>query len=93
MPARIGLWGLVDLSITPLLALGACGKDTLQQAITCDQFKRLPNGAWVTVKDVSIDYERHFGNYQLNFGKGAIITGTGDSEGARLLTALNGKCG
>jgi hypothetical protein len=63
------------------------------QSVTCDGFKRLPNGTWVTVKDVSINYERHFGDRQLNYGKGWIITGTGDSEGARLLKALNKVCG
>ena len=89
MPARIWVWGLVPLSIVALLALGDFREDGLDQAVACDPFKRLPNGTWVTVKDVSLSYKRYFGNYQSNYGKGSIITGTGNSESARLLTALN----
>ena len=93
MPARVWLWGLVPLSIAALWAIHVWRLGTLEQALTCEQFNRLPNGGWVTIKDVSLSYGRRVGHYSLAYGKGTIITGTGDSEGAHLLNALNKVCG
>jgi hypothetical protein len=90
MPVCIRFWGLASVWVVSLLALSACGK-SLDQALTCSDFKRLPDGRWVTVKDVAISYGGRIAKYNLGYGKGLIITGT-DSEGARLLAALNKVC-
>jgi len=99
MPARC--WSFVLLSVAFSLPLGGCGSSqTLQQAINCDQFKRLPDGSWSAVTDVKLAYARdglqlwgyHVkGRYWTNYDKGSIITGK-DSEGAVVLAALDKKC-
>jgi hypothetical protein len=98
MPARIWLWGLLAL-IVAFLALGAFGQNnSLEKAVRCDQFKRLPNGQWVAVQDISLVYGwRTIGNfvlgsYQWNFNNGTTVTGNGGSEDARLFAALNKVC-
>jgi len=93
MRARVWLWILVPLLIAALLAIRVWSLGTLEQAIACDQFKRLPDGGWVAAEDVSLTYGRYVGQYNVAYGKGTVITGTGDSEGARLLDALNKVCG
>jgi len=93
MPARVWLWCLVPLSIGALWAVHVYRLDTLEQAVRCDQFKRLPDGGWVAVQQVSLTYGRRVGHYNLSYGKGTPVTGTGDSEGAHLLSVLNKVCG
>jgi hypothetical protein len=93
MPARVWLWILVPLSIAGLWGIHLYRLGTLEQAIACDQFKHLPNGAWIVVKDFSVSYARRVGQYNLSYGKGTTVTGRGDSEGAHLLSALNEVCG
>ena len=92
MPARF--W-LLSLWIAVSLTLCACGpKQTLDQVVRCEDFKHRPDGTWVTVHDISLNYQGwNFGSFQLNYGKGTIVTRTGDSEGTRLWTALNQVCG
>jgi len=79
---------LISLSMT----LGACGtKQTLDEAIKCDDFRRLPDGSWYTVKDVSLDYDLDGTEHQTNYSNGVTIRAKND-EGARVLAALEKKC-
>lgn len=74
------------------LALSACGTNqTLEQAINCDQFKRLPDGTW-SAKDASLDYVRDGKRYQFSFNGSIIITAKEGSEEAVLLATLDKKC-
>lgn len=85
-------WGLVCILVFAVLALGACGKkQTLEQAIDCGQFNRLPDGSWST-QDVSLDYERDGHRYQTNFSKGVVLSATSRGEFANVFAALNRKC-
>ena len=93
MPARIWLWGLVPLLIAAIWGIHVYTLVPLEQAITCDQFKRLPNGEWVTAKDVSLSYGSRVVFHNTAYGNGTNISRTGDSEGAHLLNALNKVCG
>jgi hypothetical protein len=92
MRARVWLWGLPVLLIALLWGIHVYTLVPLEQVITCDEFKHLPNGGWVTVKDVSLSYGSRISQYNSFYGKGTTITGTGDSEGAHLLDALNKVC-
>ncbi len=90
MPVRrwIGILLPVGLAFTT----GACGtKQTLEQAINCAQFKRLPDGTW-SAKDVSLDYLQDGTEYQFNINGSKIITGKNDREEALIVAALNKKC-
>jgi len=88
---------LVALSLT----LAGCGSNqTIEQAIKCDQFKRLPDGTWSATTDVKLAYARdgfqlwgyHVkGRYWTNYNKGEIITRK-DSEDALISAALDNKC-
>jgi hypothetical protein len=74
------------------LALGACGSyPPLDQAIQCNQFKRQPDGSWITTTDVSLNFTDNGTRYQSNFDKGATITGK-DQQNALIVAALNKKC-
>ena len=80
--------------LSAALVLGACGPpQTLEQAIQCGQFKRLPDGTWSTAQDVSLDYQRNGIHYQSNFSKGVIISGNQPGEDAVVVAALDHKCG
>ena len=94
MPARAQRWNLVFLSVLVSLALSACGtKQTLEQAIDCDQFKHLADGTWSTAKVVSLDFLQDGTEHQLNYSSGLIITGKRDREEALVAAALDKKCG
>jgi hypothetical protein len=74
-------------------ALGACGTPPpLDQAIKCDQFKRLPDGSWTTITGVSLDYAANGTHYQSNFGKGLTIKATSGGQNAEIVAALEKKC-
>lgn len=83
----------VGLVLIPLsMTLGACGtKQTLDEAIKCDDFRRLPDGNWSTAKDVSLDYNLDGIEHQVNYSNGITINAK-DSEDARVLAALEKKC-
>ncbi|MGO9135189.1 MAG: hypothetical protein ACLP8A_14250 [Methylovirgula sp.] len=75
-------------------SLSACGtKQTLDEAIHCDEFRRLSDGSWSTTKDVSLDYLLNGIEYQLNYSKDLHINQKGGSEGSQLSAALDKKCG
>ena len=85
-------WGLVCVLVPFCLSLGACGtKQTLEQTIQCDQFKRLPDGTWST-KDVSLDFVQDGRQYQFNFANGSTITGKKGADEALILAAIEKKC-
>jgi hypothetical protein len=86
---------LVFLSFLLSLALSACGtKQTLEQAIDCGQFKHLPDGAWSTAKDVSLDFLQDGVEHQLNYSSGGLtINGKRGHDEALLSAALDKKCG
>jgi len=89
---RVRRWGVVLFPVALAFAIGGCGtKQTLEQAINCDQFKRLPDGTW-SAKDVSLDYVRDGTEYQSNINGSTIITGKKGNEDALLLAALDKKC-
>lgn len=74
-------------------SLSGCGtKQTLDQAISCDDFRRLPDGGWSTTKDVSLDHLRNGTQYQLNYSKNAQLKQNAGDETSRLIDALNKKC-
>lgn len=74
-------------------SLSGCGtKQTLDQAIHCDDFRRLPDGSWSTVKDVSLDYLRDGTQYQLNYSKDVHLKQKAGDEATRLIDALDKKC-
>ena len=74
-------------------ALFGCGtKQTLEQAIQCDAFKRSADGTWSASRDVSLDYLRDGTQYQLNFSKGVAVKGKSASQEAQLLPVLERKC-
>jgi hypothetical protein len=74
-------------------SLSGCGtKQTLDQAIRCDDFRRLPGGEWSATKDVSLDYLRDGTQYQLNYSKNAQLKQNAGEETSRLTDALNKKC-
>lgn len=75
------------------IALGACSNPPpLDQAIKCDQFKRLPDGSWVTTADVSLDYTDNGVKNQDNFSKGVTLSaGHGDHD-AMIVAGLEKKC-
>jgi|GEM_PF-4117162 len=82
-------------SIVLLFALfvGACGtKQTLDQAIHCDDFRRLSDGSWSATRDVSLDYLLNGIEYQLNYSKDVHIEQKGEHDGSQLTAALNKKC-
>ena len=90
MTARRGL-----ILLFAALALGAsgCGPDqTLEQAIQCGQFARLPDGSWSTTQEVSLNYRRDGVTYQNNFAKGLAISAKIGPEGALIAAALDKKC-
>ncbi len=75
------------------LALVACGTyPPLDQAIKCDQFKRSPDGSWITTTDVSLNYTENGTRYQSNFGNGVTITATSGRQNAEIVAALKKKC-
>jgi hypothetical protein len=75
------------------LSVSACGtKQTLDQAIHCDEFHRLSDGSWSTTKDVSLDYLLNGIEYQLNYSKGVLIKQQVEGDGSRLTAALDKKC-
>jgi hypothetical protein len=75
-------------------SLSGCGtKQTLDQAISCNDFRRLPDGIWSTTKDVSFDYLRDGTEYQSNYSKNALLKQNAGGETSRLIDALNKKCG
>lgn len=84
--------GVVVCLVAVAFAVAACGtKQTLDDAIHCDQFKRQSDGSW-SVKDVSLDYIRDGKQYQFNWTGAATITGKQGSEEALILAALDKKC-
>jgi hypothetical protein len=89
----VSVSGSFCLALTLSFALFGCGtKQTLEQAIQCDAFKRGPDGAWSASKDVSLDYVRDGTQYQLNFSKGVVVRGKVAAEEPRLVSALDAKC-
>ena len=93
MPARVWLWGFV-----PLLIAAVLGNPRLQLRSPGASYhvrpvQRLPNGEWVTVKDVSLSYGSRVVYHNTSYGKGTNISRSGDSKGAHLLNALNKVCG
>jgi hypothetical protein len=73
------------------VAIGACSNPPpLDQAIKCDQFKRLPDASWSTTADVSLDFMDNGTHYQDNFGKGVTISASGHN--AVIVAALEKKC-
>ena len=75
------------------LSVSACGtKQTLDQAIHCDEFHRLSDGNWSTTKDVSLDYLLNGIEYQLNYSKGVLIKQKAEGDGPQLTAALDKKC-
>lgn len=75
------------------LSVSACGtKQTLDQAIHCDEFHRLPDGSWSTTKDVSLDYLLNGIQYQLNYSKDVHIKQIAQGDGSQLTAALDKKC-
>ena len=90
MPTR--RWVVVLFLVALGFSIGACGtKQTLEQAMNCDHFKRLPDGSW-SAKDVSLDYVRDGREYQFNINGETIITGKNSSEDALILATLDKKC-
>lgn len=76
------------------IALGACSKPVpLDQAIKCDQFKRLPDGSWITTADVSLDTTDNGTRYQDNFSKGVTLSASGGGHNATIVAGLEKKCG
>jgi hypothetical protein len=76
------------------IALCACSKPPpLDQAVKCDQFKRLPDGSWVTTTDVSLDYTDNGTHDQDNFSKGVTLRASHDKQYATIVAALEKKCG
>jgi hypothetical protein len=83
--------GLVLMSLA--MTLGACGtKETLDEAITCDGFRRQPDGSWSTTKNVSVDYDLDGTEHQTNYSNGVVIRAEDGEENARILAALEKKC-
>jgi len=75
------------------IALGACSKpQPLDQAVKCDQFKRLPDGSWITTTDVSLDYTDNGTQYQDNFGSGVTLSASGGGHNATIVAAIEKKC-
>jgi hypothetical protein len=98
MRARYLLWS-VPVLIALFVAVGVLAKnESLEKVVRCDQFKRLPDGNWIALQDVSLAYGWRtigtltLGNYQLSFGKGTVVGPNGGSENARLFAALNKRC-
>jgi hypothetical protein len=76
------------------IVLGACSKPPpLDQAIKCDQFKRLPDGSWVTTADVSLDYTDNGINNHDNFSKGVTLSASHGDHYAMIVAELEKKCG
>ena len=75
------------------LSVSACGtKQTLDQAIHCDEFHRLSDGSWSATKDVSLDYLLNGIQHQLNYSKDAHIEQKGEHDRSQLTAALDKKC-
>lgn len=90
--------GVRNLLLGSLLVLGGCGPNrTLEQAIQCDQFKRLPDGTWSATQEVVLDYKSKNTHYQLTYTKGSKITvdtakeAREDKEVPKVLEWLIGK--
>lgn len=75
------------------IALGACSNPPpLDQTIKCDQFKRLPDGSWVTTADVSLDYTDNGAKNQDNFSKGVTLSASHGDHDAMIVAGLEKKC-
>lgn len=75
------------------LSVSACGtKQTLDQAIHCNEFHRLSDGSWSTTRDVSLDYLLNGIEYQLNYSKDVHIKQKNGDDGSQLTAALDKKC-
>lgn len=75
------------------LGLAGCGSSQpIDQALQCNQFKRQPDGSWVTTTNVSLDYEQNGTRYQTNFGNGIVITAQGGGQNALIYATLEKKC-
>lgn len=86
-------WVFTCIVLSAAVALGACGKkQTLEQAIDCSQFHRLPDGGWAS-DGVSLDYVRDGGQYQTNLSKDVALSATSQGELATVFAAVNRKCG
>lgn len=84
---------LALLLVLIMLGLSGCGpKQNLEQAIQCDQFKRLPDGSWSTAKDVSLNYLRNGVETQTNLSEGLTITARISADAALIAAALDKKC-
>lgn len=76
------------------LAVSACGtKQTLAEAVKCDDFKRLADGTWSAIQDISLDYIINGVQHQLNFPRDTSINGSIARQEPQLVPALERKCG
>jgi hypothetical protein len=83
----------VFLLIAASLMLAACGtKQTLEQAIQCDAFKRGADGTWSAINDVSLDFLLDGVQHQLNLSKGVTVSATVARQEPQLLPTLERKC-
>jgi hypothetical protein len=80
-------------AIASLLPLTGCGtKQTLEQAVHCDDFERLADGTWSTNRDVSLDYLSNGIENQLNISKGVAVNRIVGGQKRQLLPVLERKC-
>jgi hypothetical protein len=83
----------VFLLIAASLILAACGtKQTLEQAVQCDAFKRGADGTWSAIQDVSLDFLLDGVQHQLNLSKGVTVSATVARQEPQLLPTLERKC-
>jgi hypothetical protein len=93
-PAGLSLGIVLGIVLGIGIALGACSKPPpLDQVIKCNQFKRLPDGSWITTADVSLDYTDNGTHYQDNFSNGVTLSASGRGHNATLVAGLEKKCG
>lgn len=80
-------------AIASLLTLTGCGtKQTLDQAVHCDEFERLADGNWYTNRDVSLDYLSNGIENQLNMSKGVAVNRIAGDQKRQLFPVLERKC-